>query len=147
MNKVKKLGQKVAQYSIDMLSSIRKHPMEAIELISGTGLLLFAIYIITPLEWLGITSPTYKLSWLRSLFGILTAAPAVRLLYIRLTSSSDEFIYYRQNNRRKALFWISFAWFYMFFLRLLAAAFLPPLSLLFLLLSLITIVCYIRLGG
>jgi len=147
MNKLKKLGQKIAQFSMNMLSFIRKHPMEVIELISAIGLLLFGIYLIIPLELLGTVSTSYQLSWLRSLFGILTALPAGRLIYLKLSSSTDEFIYYRQSNRRKALFWISFTWLYMSALRILSIAFLPPLFLLYLLLSLITIVCYIRLGG
>lgn len=147
MNELKKLGQKIVRYSIDMLSSIRKHPMEVIELISAIGLLLFALYLIIPIEWLGVSFSAYQYSWLRSLFGVLTAIPAVRLLYLKFTSSTDEFVYYRQINRKRALFWISFTWFYMCVLRILSVAFLPPLFLLFLLLSLITIVCYIRLGG
>ena len=147
MNKLKKLGQKIAQFSMNMLSFIRKHPMEVIELISAIGLLLFGIYLIIPPELLGTVSTSYQLSWLRSLFGILTALPAGRLIYLKLSSSTDEFIYYRQSNRRKALFWISFTWLYMSALRILSIAFLPPLFLLYLLLSLITIVCYIRLGG
>lgn len=147
MNKVKKLGLRIAQGSIDMLSFIRKHPMEVIELISAIGLLLFAIYLIIPLEWLGTVATAYHYSWVRSIFGVLTALPAARLVYIKFVSSTDEFIYYRQINRKKALFWIAFTWFYMSALRLLSVAFLPPLFLLFLLLSLITIVCYIRLGG
>lgn len=147
MNKLKKIGQKIAQVSINMLSFIRQHPMEVIELISAVGLLLFGIYLIIPLEWLGTVTTAYHYSWLRSIFGILTALPAARLLYLKFVSTRDEFIYYRQSNRRKALFWISFTWFYMSILRLLSVAFLPPLFLLFLLLSLITIVCYIRLGG
>jgi hypothetical protein len=147
MNKIKKLGSKMAQKSVNALSYVRKHPMETIELLSAIFLLLFAIYIIIPLEWLPTVSTAYQYSWLRSVFGVLMALPAIRLLYIRLTSSSDDFIYYRQEKRRKALFWISMTWLYMAALRLLSVAFLPPLFLTFLLISFITLVCYIRLGG
>lgn len=147
MDKLKNFGKKIAQCSIDALAYIRKHPMELIELISAIGLLLFAIYVMIPLEWLGSISTAYQYSWLRSVFGVLMALPAIRLLFIRFTSSTDEYIYYRQSNRRKALFWMGFTWLYMAALRVLSAAFLPPLFLLYLLISLITIVCYIRLGG
>lgn len=143
MNKIKKIAQK----SVDALSYVRKHPMETIEMFSAVFLLLFAIYVMIPLEWLPAVSTAYQYSWLRSSFGVLMALPAIRLIYVKFTASTDDFIYYRQEKRRKALFWISMTWLYMAALRLLSTAILPPLFLLFLLISLITLVCYVRLGG
>lgn len=147
MNIIKRFGNNIAQKSMSVVAYIRRHPMETIELLSAAVLLMFSIYLIVPLEFLGNISTAYHYSWLRSLFGLLTGLPAIRLLYLKLTSSTDEYIYYRQNNRRKALFWMSFTWFYMSVLRLLTIAALPPLFLTFLLISLVTMVCYIRLGG
>jgi len=147
MNIIKKFNRNVARKSVNALTYVRKHPMETIEMLSAGCLLLFSFYLMIPLEVLGTVSTAYKLSWLRSLFGILTSLPAIRLIYLKFSSTNDVYTYYRQTNRRKALFWMSFAWLYMCMLRLLTTAFLPPLFLLYLLISLVTLVCYIRLGG
>lgn len=149
MSKIKGFGRCFARKCIKALLYVGKYPMEMIELLSAVFLLLFALYAMVPVEFLPQTHTmsTYPNDLVRMIFGAMMAAPSVSLLVQRCTSDSiDDYIYLKQRSRRKTLFWIAFTWFYIGALRAVAIAVFPPIFIAFLLISLITVVCYIRLG-
>lgn len=146
MNAIKGFGRCLTRKSIKSLLFVGKYPMEVIEMLSATFLLLFAMYTLMPTE-LVPTPSAYDNNLVKLIFGIAMATPAVALLVHAFTSKSmDDFVYIKQRSRRKALFWVSLTWFHIAILRAVAIAVFPPIFLAFLLASLITIVCYIRLG-
>lgn len=118
--------------------------MEIIEMLSAFFLLLFGLYVMLPREVFGLSS-VYQTDLIKLLFGGLMATPAALLLGYRFSTDMDSYIYHKQKKRRKALFWISFTWFYMTVLRMLVQPLVPPIFLAFLAITLITVVCYIRL--
>lgn len=144
MNKVKRFGRCGAKKSVLALVYVGKHPMEMIELLSASFLLMFAMYTLIPIEVL--TATAYDNNLVKLIFGIAMATPALALIFARFSGSMEHYIYHKQRLRRKALFWIAFTWFYISVLRAVAIAVFPPIFLAFLLPSLITVICYIRLG-
>lgn len=134
----------MAQQPTKAMLYVGKHPMEMIEMLLAIFLFLFGLYVMIPQEFLPTTS-VYQNNLVKMIFGGLMAAPAVSLLYQRFSGDMESYIYIKQKKRRKALFWISVTWFYMTILRMLVQPLLPPIFLAFLGLSLISIICYIRL--
>jgi len=118
--------------------------MECIELVSAFFLLLFGLYVMLPREVFGLTS-VYENNLVKLIFGGLMATPASFLLGHRLSGDLESYIYHKQKKRRKALFWISFTWFYMTVLRMLVQPLAPPIFLAFLAITMVTTICYIRL--
>lgn len=118
--------------------------MEIIEMLSAFFLLLFGIYVMVPQEVFGLTS-VYQNDLVKLIFGGLMATPAALLLGYGFSTDLESYIYHKQKKRRKALFWISFTWFYMTVLRMLVQPLVPPIFLAFMAITLITMVCYLRL--
>lgn len=136
--------RKIAKSSANFMLYIGKHPMETIEMLLAIFLFLFGLYVMIPQEFLP-TASVYQHDLAKFIFGGLMAAPAASLLYHRFADDMESYIYTKQKKRRKALFWISVTWFYVTILRMLVQPLLPPLFLAFLALTLIAVVCYIRL--
>ena len=144
MKWLKRIGEKTAQSSANFMAYIGKHPMEIIEMLSAFFLLLFGLYVMLPQEVFGIAS-VYQTNLVKFVFGTLMVIPAALLLGYRFSTDLESYIYHKQKQRRKALFWISSTWFYMTALRMLIQPLAPPIFLVFLAMTLITTVCYIRL--
>lgn len=147
MNKLKRFGRCFARKSVGALLFVGKHPMETIELLSASFLLVFALYTMIPMQITAQTPTAYDNDLIKIVFGMLMGAPSVFLLSARFSGSMEDYIYQKQRSRRRTLFWIAFTWFYISMLRAVAIAWLPPIFLAFLLPSLVTIICYIRLGN
>lgn len=145
MEWLKRINRKVAQASSNSMLYIGKHPMELIEILLAVFLLLFGLYVMVPQEFLSAAS-VYEHNIIKFIFGALMSAPAISLLYHRFSGDMESYIYIKQKKRRKALFWISVTWFYLTMLRMLVQPLLPPIFLALLGLSLISFICYIRLG-
>lgn len=145
MELLKRINGKIAQMSSNAMLYIGKHPLELIEILLAVFLLLFGLYVMIPQELLS-TASVYGHNLIKFIFGALMSAPAVFLLYHRISVDMDSYIYIKQKKRRKALFWISVTWFYMTMLRMLVQPLLPPIFLALLGLSLVSFICYIRLG-
>lgn len=137
-------SKKIAQSGANFMLHVGKHPMEIIEMLSAFFLFLFGLYVMLPQEVFGLSS-VYQTDLIRLIFGGLMATPAAFLLGYRFSSDLESYIYHKQKKRRKALFWISFTWFYMTVLRMLVQPLLPPIFLAFMAITIITTVCYIRL--
>ena len=120
------------------------HPIEIIEMILAFFLLLFGLYVMLPREVFGLSS-VYQTDLIKLIFGGLMATPGALLLGYRFSGDLESYIYHKQKKRRKALFWISFTWFYMTVLRMLVSPLVPPIFLAFMAITLISTVCYIRL--
>lgn len=144
MKWLKRKGEEIARSGANFMLHIGKHPMETIELLSAFFLLLFGLYVMLPREVFGLSS-VYQTDLIKLIFGGLMATPAALLLGHRFSTDLESYIYHKQKQRRKALFWISFTWFYMTVLRMLVQPLVPPIFLAFLAITLITVVCYIRL--
>lgn len=144
MEWIKRISGKMAQQPTKAMLYVGKHPMEMIEMLLAFFLFLFGLYVMIPQEFLSTTS-VYQNNLVKMIFGGLMAAPAVSLLYQRLSGDMESYIYIKQKKRRKALFWISVTWFYMTVLRIMVQPLLPPIFLAFLGLSLVSFVCYVRL--
>lgn len=146
MNKLKRFGRCFARKSIDALLYVGKYPMEIIELLSAVVLLMFGIYALIPME-IASAKSAYDNDIVKLIFGTLMLVPAVSLIMVRGGGTMEQYIYTRQPSRRKVLFWIAFTWFYIAVLRAVAIAVFPPIFLIYLFASLVTIICYIRLGN
>lgn len=144
MEWLKSVGNKAAQSIVGSMLYVGRYPMEMIEILLATFLLLFGLYVMIPQEFLSTTS-VYQNNLVKMIFGCFMAAPAVALLSRRISGDMESYIYIKQKKRRKALFWISVTWFYMTILRILVQPILPPIFLAFLGLSLVSFICYIRL--
>ena len=144
MKWLKRTSKKIARSGANFMLHIERHPMEIIEMLSAFFLLLFGLYVMLPQEVFGLSS-VYQTDLIKLIFGGLMATPAALLLGYRFSTDLESYIYHKQKKRRKALFWISFTWFYMTILRMLVQPLVPPLFLAFMAITLITIVCYIRL--
>lgn len=144
MSWLKRIGRKTAQSSANFMLHIGKHPIECIELLSAFFLFLFGLYVMLPREVFGLTS-VYENDLVKLIFGGFMATPAAFLLGYRFSGDLESYIYHKQNKRRKALFWISFTWFYMTVLRMLVQPLVPPIFLAFLAITMVTTICYIRL--
>jgi hypothetical protein len=144
MKWLKRTGKKIAESSANVMVHISKHPMEMIEMLLAFFLLLFGLYVMVPQDVLGIAS-VYQADIIKFIFGALLATPAALLLGYRFSTDLESYIYHKQKKRRKALLWISITWFYMTILRMLVQPLLPPLFLVFMAVTLISVVCYARL--
>jgi len=145
MELLKRINGKIAQLSSNAMLYVGKYPMELIEILLAIFLLLFGLYVMIPQELLSAAS-VYQHNLVKFIFGALMSAPAISLLYHRISVDMESYIYIKQKKRRKALFWISVTWFYLTALRILIQPLLPPIFLTLLGLSLISFICYIRLG-
>ncbi len=145
MEWLRRINRKIANGSSSMMFYIGKYPMELIEILLAIFLLLFGLYVMVPQEFLPSAS-VYQNNAVKLAFGALMSAPAISLLYHRFSVDTESYIYIKQKKRRKALFWISVTWFYLTMLRMLVQPLLPPIFLALLGLSLISFICYIRLG-
>ncbi len=138
------MGKKITQSGVSLMLHIERHPIEVIEMLSAFFLLLFGLYVMLPQEVFGMSS-VYQTDLIKLVFGGLMATPAALLLGHRFSTDLESYIYSKQKKRRKALFWISFTWFYMTILRMLVQPLVPPIFLAFMAITLITVICYIRL--
>jgi len=144
MKWLKRKSEEIKRSSANFMLHVGNHPMEMIEMLSAFFLLLFGLYVMLPQEVFGLSS-VYQTDLIKLIFGGLMATPAAMLLGYRFSTDLESYIYHKQKKRRKALFWISFTWFYMTALRMLVQPLVPPLFLAFMAITLITVICYIRL--
>ena len=124
-------------------TTIRKNPLETIELFFSLALLLVAIAIGLPTEWLPRGS-VYSSDLIRLAFGVAIGFTGGKLLYWRVRHGINKYIALR-DGRKKMLFFGSLSWLYLGTLRIISAPWYPPFYVMYLALFAIGIVCCVRL--
>lgn len=126
------------------MRSVRSNPVEAVEMLLATCILVVGAYTMIPSQWFGLES-AYPVYAARFIAGLVMAAPGMILLAVRGQGLKD---YLRQTRiRRIGLFAIAVTFIYVSVLRSIAVSWFPPIFLLYLTLGLIAGVCYLRLGA
>jgi hypothetical protein len=122
------------------IGNIKAFPTVAISIILALVLVLFGIYVMIPADWLGVsvTASAYPNLIIRSVFGIITAAPAMPILYCNVRYDMKTLVETKLPKLRPYIFWMAVTYFYLTALRILYAGFFPPIWLVYLALGLIS---------
>lgn len=125
------------------LSDIRAFPVVAITLVLAVVLLLFGVYLIIPSNWLGLAlSTAYPDVIGRSIFGLLTSAPAVPIIYCNIKYDLKTLIKDKYKKLRPYVFWMGVTWLYLCVLRIVVAGWFPPIFLIYLALALVSFIIW-----
>lgn len=143
MNKI--LGYLKATSS-RLYSHVNRYPMESIELVMASLLTFIGLLVMIPPGLLGSSSTNVYGEYIfRTIFGVSWILSSWRIIYWRYKLSMDTYIYIYQKQRRSKLFWITITWLYFTVLTLATKPLLPAYWVLYLTLTLISSVCYVRL--
>jgi uncharacterized membrane protein YfcA len=126
------------------LDNIKAFPAIAVSVILAFTLLLFGIYVMIPTDLLGLAiSKAYPNIFVRSIFGIFMAFPAIPILYCNIKYDIKTLVKDKMPKLRPYIFWMGVTYGYMCALRILIAGVFPPIFLLYLTLSAISFVVWL----
>jgi hypothetical protein len=125
------------------LSDVRAFPLVAITVLMAIVLCLFGIYVIIPPTWWGLDLKTSYPSIIgRSIFGVLTAYPAIMILYYNVRYSLHDLIKNKYKRIRPYIFWMGVVWSYITILRIIGSGWLPPVFLIYLAMAVISFIIW-----
>lgn len=124
------------------LSNIKAFPIVAISIVLALTLLLFGVYVCIPADWLGITTSAYPNAIVRSIFGFITAFPALPVLYYNIRYNLVTLVKKKWKRVRPYIFWMAVTYFYLCTLRILYLGLFPPLWLLYLALGFVSTIIW-----
>jgi hypothetical protein len=125
------------------LSNVKAFPTVAISIVLALVLALLGVYAFIPADWLGIAVTVYPNFLIRSIFGIITAFPAIPILYSNIRYDLKTLVEQKMPKLRPYMFWMSVTYFYLTALRILYAGPFPPIWLLYLALGIISTIIWL----